>query len=574
MVSRIDRIYYQQELSYLKQQGKIFAERHPDIAHYLGLSGNDPSLRDPHAERIVEAFAFLMGKLNRFREAQFPEMVQALFQLIYPGYLRGLPSKTLVAFSAQESMIDSPVLVPKGTELYADQLGPNGETYTFTTCWDVHVQPVLLKKVYYDPEAPGDYGISIVLQAHAGVDFSICEWDHFELALTGDPGTALELFLLLSQHLQRVSVKGKGHSVLGVDWPGFENGHDYAEHEAEYPSRLHFIRDYFDDVKRFLFFRVTGLGELLKAEKNLTEIQLDFTFSRPLATGVHFTEEHFGLFCTVAQNLFRCDCEPFQADENSLEYALTKDSEREDLEVVRVVDVIASQDRMIHPVRPYYHFSRDDSEQERQLFYALRRDMAPEQGWETWLRLIDANHQGPGALIGYTISVSVLCSNRHYAQKLEQGRLNRIDTLIPETISVRNISLATRAAWPPLHSRDEWDFLAHLSLDYSELERIDVLKTLLNLYHYAKGDAGNRRIRGINEIRAEKDYIIKQGTCVLGRRFKIDVNGNFFSGPGDVALFAHVFSCYLQSWCPINGFIRLEVFETETGNKYEHVSWG
>ncbi len=357
-------------------------------------------------------------------------------------------------------------------------------------------------------------------------------------------------------------------------WPGFENGHDYAENEADYSSRLHFLRDYFDDPKRFLFFRVTGLMELLAGEENLTEVQLDFGFSRPMATGVHVNEEHIGLFCTVAQNLYRVDTEPFAADEDSLEYVLTPDSERDDVEVVRIVDVVASHDRDVHPVRPYYHFSRAESEQDRQLFYALRRDMAGEQGWETWLRLIDADHQGPGALSGYTISASVLCSNRHFAQKLQQGRLNRINTEIPETIEVRNISLATRAVWPPLHSRDEWDFLAHLSLDYSELERPGVVKTLLELYHYSRDDIGKRRIRGITAVRGERDYIIKRGTCILGRRFEMDIDVNFFSGPGDVALFAHTFGCFLQAWCPINGFIRLVVCETETTNSFEHVSWG
>ncbi|MDJ0838737.1 MAG: type VI secretion system baseplate subunit TssF [Acidobacteriota bacterium] len=581
MVSRLDQIYYRQELEYLRNQGKIFSDRNPEIARYLGVAGTDPSLRDPHAERIVEAFAFLMGRFTRFREAQYPLFVQSLFQMIHPQYLRAQPSKTLVEFTAKESMIDQPTLVKRGTELYADNMGPDGQRYTFTTCWDVWVQPLILEKVYYDPEAPGDYGISLVLRAHDGADLAGCDWDQVEFTICGEPTTRAEWYLLLADCPGKhgVSIKGwKGsNESLKLDLSGFKEDHDYSEAARHRPTRLNYPRDYFDDPRRFQCFRIEGLADLMKGKKDLRRIQIDIGFNRPFPPGVDIKTEHIKLHCVVAQNLFEEDCRVL-VDGDKLEYALSPDFTREDLEVRDIVRVIASKDRDMHEVRPYYSFNRAQKDAERQWFFAVRRDTAIENGWDTFLRLIDLEHQGPGALDGYTLSIRTACTNRRNAERLKIGHLNKVSTDVPEMIEVTNISLATRSAWPPLHSREEWDFLAHLALDYSELESPDgspdVIKNLLTLYCTARDDAGLRRIRGILEVRGEEDYIIKQGACLPGRKLVLTVDVNYFNGLGDMTLFGRVFSHFLQAYCPINGFIKLVIVDRQSKTSFEYVAWG
>ncbi len=53
-------LYYERELTYLREMGAQFAEKYPKIAARLMLEESKES-EDPHVERLLEAFAFLAG---------------------------------------------------------------------------------------------------------------------------------------------------------------------------------------------------------------------------------------------------------------------------------------------------------------------------------------------------------------------------------------------------------------------------------------------------------------------------------------------------------------------------------
>lgn len=470
-------------------------------------------------------------------------------------------------------MLDKPFTIPAGTELYAPNLGRKGERFTFTTCWEVVVQPIRLEKVFEDPEAPGDYTLSLVLKTDPGVAPTNCMWDRLEFAIHGEPSTCFDLYRQLAEHLSGISVKGYPQVKLNLVWSGFDPDHGYDALTHTRFDAFAWLRDYFHDSQRFHFFRIEGLQQLIEISKS-EQVQIDFRFTKPFATGVHVKKDHLDLYCCVAANLFKMDCEPFTADEKHLEYELIPDSERNDLEVYELDEVVASKGREFSPVRPYFRFQRSDVDQTRQWFYAIRRDVAIDRGWNQYLRFLDLDHQGPGALAGQVISTRAWCTNRHFAQALEPGQLKRIDNSVPETIKVQNITRASAAAWPALHSQQEWDFLAHLALDFAELDQIDVIKTLLQLYHHTKSESGSRRIKGILKASAASDYEIHRGCCLHGQQLALELDSSFFTATGDAALFARVFGHFLNAYCPINGFIRLKVTDTETGEIWRYTARG
>lgn len=49
--------WYQRELDYLRNTASQFAERFPKIANRLSLSTT--GIKDPHVERLIQAFAYL-----------------------------------------------------------------------------------------------------------------------------------------------------------------------------------------------------------------------------------------------------------------------------------------------------------------------------------------------------------------------------------------------------------------------------------------------------------------------------------------------------------------------------------
>ena len=76
--------YYEQELAYFRQVAPEFARRHPTIAGRLRMS--EEEIDDPHVERLIQAVAFLNARTRRKIDDDFPEISQALLQVLYPHY--------------------------------------------------------------------------------------------------------------------------------------------------------------------------------------------------------------------------------------------------------------------------------------------------------------------------------------------------------------------------------------------------------------------------------------------------------------------------------------------------------
>ena len=86
--------YYERELTYLRQMGGEFARKYPRVAGRLLL---DPdSCGDPHVERLLEGFAFMAARVHRRLDDDFPQLSESLLNLLYPSYLRPIPSMTIV----------------------------------------------------------------------------------------------------------------------------------------------------------------------------------------------------------------------------------------------------------------------------------------------------------------------------------------------------------------------------------------------------------------------------------------------------------------------------------------------
>lgn len=85
---------FSEELRYLHELGNDFAKDNPQLARLLGKGASDPDV-----ERLMEAFAFLTAKLRLKLEDDLPELTHPMLQLLWPNYLRPLPSATIIKFS-------------------------------------------------------------------------------------------------------------------------------------------------------------------------------------------------------------------------------------------------------------------------------------------------------------------------------------------------------------------------------------------------------------------------------------------------------------------------------------------
>ena len=63
-------LYYERELTCLRQMGALFAEKYPKVASRLLLEPG--KCEDPHVERLLEAFAFLAARVHLKVDDEFP----------------------------------------------------------------------------------------------------------------------------------------------------------------------------------------------------------------------------------------------------------------------------------------------------------------------------------------------------------------------------------------------------------------------------------------------------------------------------------------------------------------------
>src|SRR5271170_2700691 len=110
--------YYEQELTFFRQMAGEFAQKYPKVAARLQLDETKES-RDPHVERLIEAFALLAARVRRKIDDEFPEVVESLLNMLYPHYLRPVPPVAIAQFQyePQQTSPTEPAIIPSGATL-------------------------------------------------------------------------------------------------------------------------------------------------------------------------------------------------------------------------------------------------------------------------------------------------------------------------------------------------------------------------------------------------------------------------------------------------------------------------
>src|SRR5436305_2468321 len=131
--------YYERELTFIRQFAQEFAERYPAAAGRLLLEPNRSG--DPHVERLIESFALLAGRIHHKLDDEFPEITEALLDVLYPHFLRPVPSQAIAQFQFDPSQSAPTVAeAPAGTVLHSKP--DNGHVCTFRTCYPVKLWPL------------------------------------------------------------------------------------------------------------------------------------------------------------------------------------------------------------------------------------------------------------------------------------------------------------------------------------------------------------------------------------------------------------------------------------------------
>src|SRR5262245_15598570 len=132
--------YYERELSFLRQMGAEYASKYPKIAARLLLESDKSE--DPHVERLIQAVAFLAARVHHKIDDEYPEVTEALLNVLYPHYLAPVPSMSIIQFvlDPNQSKITGGYNIAKGSTLYSQPV--DGSPCRFRTCYPVTLWPL------------------------------------------------------------------------------------------------------------------------------------------------------------------------------------------------------------------------------------------------------------------------------------------------------------------------------------------------------------------------------------------------------------------------------------------------
>jgi len=585
-------LYYERELTFLRQMGAQFAEKYPKIASRLNLEPD--KCEDPHIERLLEAFAFLAARVHLKIDDEFPEVTEALLSIVYPHFIRPVPSMTVVEFQVRpdQAQIGTGLKIERDAALLSRPV--NGVPCKFRTCYETTLYPLSVTEAEWkspdrlpSPVKAADAvaALRVELRCWPGVTFDKLNLNPLRFFLDGESATVHTLYELLCSRCTQILLRDPtpGSRVRPVALrPDALQPAGFAEDDAmlPYPRRsfagYRLLHEYFTFPDKFFFLDLTGLDALASAGfKDRAEIvfliaPFELT-ERRQALELGVSAKTMKLGCTPAVNLFPQTAEPILVTQRKFEYPIIPDIRRPNaLEVHSVDEVVSVRTGTQELVRfePFYSFRHATLRSGGQTFWlASRRPSSrrDDDGNELYLSLVDLA-QRPVEPDVDSLTVRLTCTNRDLPSRLPFGNTAGDFELeggapVQAIVALRKPTPALR---PPAGKGAFWRLISHLSLNYLSLvdEGREALQEILKLYNFSDSSSSLKQIEGITAVTSRKQFARVNSengiTFARGTRVDMEFDEENFVGSG-VYLFASVLEHFLGLYVTLNSFSQLNV---------------
>lgn len=588
-------MYYERELAYVRQLGAEFAAKYPKVASRLLLEPN--RCEDPHVERLIEAFSFLAARLHLKLNDEFPELTQALLGILFPHYIRPLPSMTVAEFSldVERSGLTTRTLLPRGSAVFSRATG--GVRLQFRTGFDLELWPIRLTAAQWvaperlaQPIRTGDVpgALRVELTCGHGASFSNLPVQSLRFFLNAEASIVYPLYEMLAGRCLRIIARDlTPHSHKPPVVLAASNlqpcGFSQNESVVPYPRRsfdgYRLLQEYFAFPEKFLFLELKGLEALREAGFGET-IELVFLCAdceRPdwlpiLQLGV--SERTLRLGCCTLVNLFPHTADPVTLDGTRFEYPIVPDARRPDSYEVFNIESVVGTNPVTNEVRnfePFYSVRHTPSGRQGELFWhATRRDSGTrmDDNTDLWISTVDLAGQPRRPELD-SLTVRCLCTNRELPSRMPFGDDNGdfeldIASTITRIVALRKPTPTVR---PSLGGGVLWRLLSQLSLNYLSLieEGREALQEILRLYTPPTG-FGERQVEGIATLTSRRHFARVMGdygiSFVRGMKVQVELDEECFVG-ASAYLFSSVLDRFLGLYVNMNGFSQLEVWSRQ-----------
>jgi type VI secretion system protein ImpG len=555
--------YYQDELLYLRQLGREYAQAYPETAKLLGDQGTDPDV-----ERLLEGTAFITGRLRQKLDDELPELTHALLETFWPQLLRPIPSMAVVQFEAARAQDKELRAIPAGTAL--DSVPVDGTRCRFRTAYEAVVAPLRIGAVTL--KAHGAAALTIRVALNGGLKAGQLGLDRLRLHCAGAAQIAGGLYACLTRHAQAVTlVAGERRVALpagSIKEAGFAPGDALMGRPDAAFHGFSLLHEYFAFPGKFLFVDLANLAAGLARIADAGEFAIEIALARTPRDMPAPTEANLLLGCTPVVNEFPHAATPFRIEAERREFRILPGgglaAHIEICAIDRVTGVVQGSGKPT-VYRPLYQQQRRG---ETAGYLVRRRPALLTEGSDSYLTV-------SGAVPDETISIETIATNRRLPMALGPGDISHPTDQCPSGVRFRNLAKPSAPVNPPLGTAMEWQLLAHLGLNYRTLASVESLTALLDLYdlraqvdHQAR-QSHRRLVESIERIAAAPTTRISDGVPMRGVAIDLTLKDGSFDGEGEMQLFATLLDHVFAGYVGLNSFSQLTVRGAANGDVHE-----
>jgi type VI secretion system protein ImpG len=595
--------YYERELGFLRRYSREFSERYPKIAGSLLMAGE--VCEDPHIERMIQSFALLSARVSKRIDDDYPEFTEALFEVLYPHYLRPFPSCSIVRLdpSASATQLTAATKVPRGT--IWETRAVKGVKCKFQTTYDVMIAPIRLMQAQFDQIVNPPESVVLPLNAASKISIGI-ELTSEQISLVSLGLSKLRVFMdgeasfcaalrdtLFTRALcAYVEIPRTGRWIALKSLPIAEVGFDAQDAMIDFPARSHpayrILTEYFSFPEKFNFFDIdfTAISALLPTSCKafslhlvLTGFRSDSNTARMLGT---LSPKNLLLGCTPVVNLFKQHGSPIRLTHMGAQYPVVGDSANAFAYEVYAIDSVnmvrqTPQGESVTEFRPFYSLRHGQMSDKSGHYWAMRRNelvALKSPGYETEISIVDIDFD-PAAVEVDTLSLELRCTNRDLPTLLGYGGQGGDLFPLDGGNLLGAVSFLRKPSRPQYFERGRgahWRLISHLSLNHLSLTQggLDAFREILTLYDLSRSPTSQRQIGAIVSIEHRASTAWLPGnpfaSLVRGIEVRMVLDDEGFVGSG-LHIFASVIDRFLGLYVHINSFTQLVIFSRRTGEE-------
>lgn len=594
--------YYERELGFLRRYSREFSERYPKIAGRLLIGGE--VCEDPHIERMIQAFALLNSRISKRLDDDYPQFTEAIFEVLYPHYLRPFPSCSIVRmdYASHAAQLTGVSEIARGTRLTTRKA--KGAACTFRTAYPVTIAPIALSRAAFAPiiDAPDAVrlppgvtsGISITLSSTASqVTLGQLKLGKLRVFLDGEASfcAALRDALFMRTLVAYVEAGSSGRWIQLGSVPLTPAGFSEEDALIDFSARSHtayrLLTEYFCFPEKFNFIDIdtAALTALLPSgtreltlHLGLSGLRTDSDTARMLGS---LSTNNLLLGCTPVVNLFKKRGEPIRLTHTKASYPVLADARRAFAYDVHAIDSVklvrqTPQGESVIEFRPFYSLRHGQTPERNGHYWVMRRDQDAADkhpGYGTEVSIVDIDFD-PAAIETDTLSLELTCTNGNLPASLTYG-LPGGDLFMEGGARVSAIGFL-RKPTPSQHfargAGAHWRLISHLSLNHLSLADggVEAFREMLAMYDLPRSPASQRQIGGIAQVSHKPANAWLPGNpfacLVRGMEVRLTVDEEAFVGSG-IHAFAHVIECFLGLYVHANSFTQLVIVSSKTGEE-------